>query len=630
MFLPKLRFNSRNVIILLYHIFAVLAANYLAFYLRFDGKIHREYIEIMPVSMLVVLIIRLPLFSLFGLYKGLWRYAGMVDLQKILACITLGSVLRIGSAYMLFGQNYPRSVLVLDWLLLVGMIGGVRFAMRSWVDYKNPKAGSVKRVLIIGAGSAGELIVRDMLSSPHYRYVPVGFIDDDENKTGLEIHGVPILGTRKDLAKIIKKHEPQEILLAIPSAKSKMMEDVISGLSDYRLPIKTLPNLKEIMEGRVTVNSIRKLELEDLLTRPPVKADAERLVRFISGKSVMVTGAGGSIGSEICRQVADYGAKAIIAYERHENSAYTLEMDFRRTRPYAPLFPFVGDINDKQRLEEALEMFRPDIIFHAAAHKHVPMMERNPREAIKNNIMGTRRVALLAGEYGVDTFVLISTDKAVNPTNVMGASKRACELMVKALNGGSSTKYITVRFGNVLGSSGSVVPLFREQINRGGPVTVTHPEITRFLMLIPEAVLLVMHAASIGSGGEVYVLDMGEPISIAQLARDLIVLSGYEPDKDIKIEYVGLRPGEKLYEELFDECERVEPTAAEKINMAVYDGFMSREAALRFGTEMEALLVAKDTAGMMRLLTDVVKTYRPGPAGPVGETYCQLGGRTRA
>lgn len=608
----NLMLEYRRILIVLFHAFAVMLANILAFYIRFEGRIPPEALSILPYSVVMLLVIRFPLFSVFGLYRGLWRYAGMIDLQKILLSTTIGSALFVFVTYVWTGHyEYPRSVVILDWLLVVGMVGGVRFAMRSYRDLTRSKDRRGKRILVIGAGNAGEMIVRDMKNNPYYEYDPVGFIDDDTAKKGHTIHGVPILGTRVDIPRVLEEYSPEEIILAIPSASHSAVQSIMKDLHQYKLPISTLPNLRHIIDGSVSVDQIRKLELEDLLERPKVEADMARLLELISGKSVMVTGAGGSIGSELCRQVADLGAKAVVAYERHENSLYNIEMDFKRSRPNAMFYPIVGDINDMQRVEEALDAFRPDIIFHAAAHKHVPMMELNPREAIKNNVLGTRRVALLAEKHGVGAFVFISTDKAVNPTSVMGATKRACELVVSALADDSKTMFITVRFGNVLGSSGSVVPLFREQIKRGGPVTVTHPDINRFLMMIPEAVQLVLQAASIGEGGEIFVLDMGEPIKIVDLARNLIMLSGFEPDKDIKIEYVGLRPGEKLYEELFDKSENVATTSAEKVMKAVPSFHMSREDAINFGQELEELLTKKDTHGLMAKLIGVVKTYTP-------------------
>ncbi|MHB8174236.1 MAG: SDR family NAD(P)-dependent oxidoreductase, partial [Nitrospirota bacterium] len=536
----------RGIFILIYHAFSVALAQYLAFSLL-EGSAPEKYAQIVPYSILLVLAIRLPLFKAFGLYRGLWRYTGVSDVVRIILSVTAGTMVYapLGRMWLLKNPPVPLSVIALDWLLTVAFVSSIRLLLRVYKDYAVIDRKG-KKVLLIGAGNAGEMIVRDMRKNQHL-HDPVCFVDDDRLKKGLSIHGVPIVGTTEDLGAVISEFRPEEFLIAIPSAKPATMLSLMKRLSEYRLPIKTLPSMSDIINGHVGVSQIKPLELEDLLARPPVQADGEMLASFIKGRTIMVTGAGGSIGSEICRQALNLGAKAVVAYERHENSLYNLDMEIRRRDRSAPLYPVIGDVNDRHRLDEVFSCYAPDTVFHAAAHKHVPMMEVNPREAIYNNILGTRKCAILAGEHGVERFVLISTDKAVNPSSVMGASKRACELVVHALNEDSSTKYITVRFGNVLGSSGSVVPLFRDQIKRGGPVTVTHPDIVRFLMLIPEAVQLVLQAASIGAGGEIFVLDMGEPMKIVDLARNMIVLSGYEPEKDIKLEYIGLRPGEKLY-----------------------------------------------------------------------------------
>ena len=563
----------------------------------------------MPYSILLVLAVRLPLFKVFGLYKGLWKYTGIGDVIRIVLSVTVGTLVYMTlDRIWLFGAlDIPLSVIVMDWLLTLALITSTRLLLRVYEDYV-VSDNKGKKVLIIGAGNAGEMIVRDMRKNLHL-HKPVGFVDDDRRKKGLSIHGVPILGTTEDLFAIISEYRPDEVLIAIPSAKPDTMMALMKRLVEFKLPIKTLPSISDIISGRVSVKQIKPLELEDLMARPPVQADKVLLGAFIQGRTVMVTGAGGSIGSEICRQALALGAKAVVAYERHENSLYNLEMEVRSKDKNAPLYPVIGDVNDRHRLDEIFTTYMPDTVFHAAAHKHVPMMEVNPREAIYNNILGTRKCALLAGEHGVERFVLISTDKAVNPSSVMGASKRACELVVHAFNEGSSTKYITVRFGNVLGSSGSVVPLFRDQIKRGGPVTITHPDIVRFLMLIPEAVQLVLQAASIGEGGEIFVLDMGEPMKIADLARNLIVLEGYEPDKDIKLEYVGLRPGEKLYEELFDKSEDVSLTKASKVFMAISKDLPDRAAIAKFGHLLEQCVIRKDTDGMLKQLCRLVNTY---------------------
>ncbi|HLB25301.1 MAG TPA: SDR family NAD(P)-dependent oxidoreductase [Nitrospirota bacterium] len=599
----------RGLILFFFHMAATASAHALSFMLIYGGAPPRQITALLPYSVLLALAVRMPVFKAFGLHRGLWRYTGVSDMVRLFWAVTAGSAAfyAVAAVWAFPHVGYPMQVVVIDWLLTVALIGGFRLSLRLYAEYRvSEKKG--RKVLLVGAGDAGEMIVRDMLKNP-YLHEPVGFVDDDEAKKGLSIHGVPILGTSEDLPAIIGEHRPKEILIAIPSARPAMLLRLMNRLSVYKLPIKTLPDIRALADGVVTVNQIRPLELEDLLSRPPVKADAGQLEDFIRGKAVMVTGAGGSIGSEICRQALDLGAKAVIAYERHENSLYNLDMEVRATRPGAPFFPFVGDVNDRHRLDEAFSGYMPQIIYHAAAHKHVPMMEMNPREAIYNNVLGTRSAALAAGEHGADRFVMVSTDKAVNPTSVMGASKRACELIVRALNEGSGTKYITVRFGNVLGSSGSVVPLFREQIRRGGPVTVTHPDIERYLMLIPEAVQLVLQAASIGEGGEIFVLDMGEPMKIADLAKNMIMLSGFEPDRDIKIEYVGLRPGEKLYEELFDSGEEVSLTRAGKVMKAVGRDLPDKATVLRYGHQFEQCVAMKDTDGMLRLLCGLVSTY---------------------
>jgi FlaA1/EpsC-like NDP-sugar epimerase/lipopolysaccharide/colanic/teichoic acid biosynthesis glycosyltransferase len=598
----------RRFFVFFFHASAVALANYAAFSILFEGAVPPRLDMVVPYSVLLVLAVRLPLFKVFGLYKGLWRYTGISDVVRIVLSVTVGTLVYMTLARAWLTQEaVPLSVIALDWLLTLAFINGTRLLLRIYEDYVvSDKQG--KKVLIIGAGNAGEMIVRDMRKNLHL-HNPVGFVDDDRRKKGLSIHGVPILGSTEDLLGIITEYRPEEVLIAVPSAKPETMMALMKRLAEYKLPIKTLPSMSDIINGHVSINQIKPLELEDLMARPPVQADRELLGGFIKGRTVMVTGAGGSIGSEICRQALALGAKAVIAYERHENSLYNLDMEVRTKDRNAPLYPIIGDVNDRHRLDEIFSTYAPDTVFHAAAHKHVPMMEVNPREAIYNNILGTRKCALIAGEHGVERFVLISTDKAVNPSSIMGASKRACELVVHALNEDSDTKYMTVRFGNVLGSSGSVVPLFREQIKRGGPVTVTHPDIVRFLMLIPEAVQLVLQAASIGQGGEIFVLDMGEPMKIADLARHLIVLSGYVPDKDIKLEYIGLRPGEKLYEELFDKSEDVSLTKASKVFRAISKDLPDRASITKFGNMLEHCVVRKDTDGMLRQLCRLVNTY---------------------
>jgi FlaA1/EpsC-like NDP-sugar epimerase len=437
----------------------------------------------------------------------------------------------------------------------------MRLARRLYAELSTGRHG--KRVLVYGAGNAGELIVRDMKSNHAYR--PIGFIDDDVTKVGRRIHGVPVLGTRNDVPKILDRYRPREVLVAIPSAAPAELRAIVRSLESFNIPIKTLPNLRDLVDGKIDVATIRSLSVEDLLARVPVGLDPAPVRALIAGRRVMVTGAGGSIGSELCRQIATLRPASLVMFDRYENSLHAIRLELEDVAHRFGLHAVIGDVTDGPRVASVMQRFSPEIIFHAAAHKHVPLMEENPCEAFKNNVRGTRLVAEAAEAYGVDRFIFISTDKAVNPTSVMGASKRIAELVVQAQASGSGTSFAIVRFGNVLGSNGSVVPRFVEQIRNGGPVTVTDPEMRRFFMLIPEAVQLVLHAASQAESGATYVLEMGEQIKVVDMARDLIRLAGLVPDEDIKIEFIGLRPGEKLYEELVGNGEEASESTVDKV-----------------------------------------------------------------
>jgi len=417
----------------------------------------------------------------------------------------------------------------------------------------------------VGAGAAGEMIARDMRSKAAYGYEPIGFVDDDPRKAGAHIHGVPVLGTRQALAQILETHQPSDVLVAMPSASAAIVREIVRALEPYKIPLRTLPNLSDIMDGRVYVDQIRSLKIEDLLARGRVDLDDKLSRQLIAGRRVLVTGAGGSIGSELCRQIAHLSPASLVLFERYENSLHAIRLELDDQKPPFAVVPALGDVTDAARVDGVLERYRPEIVFHAAAHKHVPLMEENPCEAIKNNVRGTRVLARAAEVHGVNRFIMISTDKAANPTSVMGASKRVAELLVQAQAEGSGTSFTTVRFGNVLGSNGSVVPRFLEQIAKGGPVTVTHPDVRRFFMLIPEAVQLVLHAATHAQNGAILVLEMGEQVMLVDLARDLIRLSGLAPNDDIKIVFTGLRQGEKLSEELSGANEELGPSGVEKI-----------------------------------------------------------------
>lgn len=542
----------------------VVLSNWFAFLLQYDWNLSPSARELFWETLPWLVGIRAATFLAFRLNEGLWRYTSIHDVRAIIGGVLASSIGFLALALTPFGPpSYPLSLFVVDAALLTLMLAGGRLSRRVIAEASHRSPG--KRILIVGAGDAGELIVRDMKSSRHSRYRAVGFVDDDASKVGHRIHGVPVLGTRADLPKILSRYRPHEVLLAIPDAEPVVVRSIVRTLEPFKIPIKTVPNLRDLIDGKLEISQIRSLSVDDLLTRAPIGLARDPLKHLIGGRRVMVTGAGGSIGSELCRQIARLKPASLVMFERYENSLHAIRMELEDARQQFGLYPVIGDVTDPVRLAEVMRESRPEIVFHAAAHKHVPLMEENPCEAIKNNVRGTRLIAEAAGEYGVDRFILISTDKAVNPTSVMGASKRLAELIVQTQAVGSSTSFCIVRFGNVLGSNGSVVPRFLEQIKRGGPVTITHPDMRRFFMLIPEAVQLVLHAAAQAEGGATYVLEMGDQVKLVDMARHLIRLSGFVPDDEVPIEYIGLRPGEKLFEELVGRDEEVGPSAVEKI-----------------------------------------------------------------
>ena len=560
----KLILRHRRILVVIFDLGLIVLANYAAFWLRFDGHIPASAYLLFTEMLPWLLVIRGASFMFFSLNEGLWRYVSIWDVKKILIGVMLGTLVFYGIVSWGIGETgYPRSVFVIDSILLIGFLVGLRLVVRLFRERK--VLSRMKRVLVIGAGDVGAKIVREMQTQPSCSYAPVGFIDDDPNKWGKRIHGVKVLGARLDLDRVLRSFEPEEVLVALPSANSAVVREITTTLEPFKLPIKTLPNLEDILDGKISINQIRPLVIEDLLQRPPVDLNLEPVQRLIEGKRVLVTGAGGSIGSEICRQIIEFHPKTLILFERHENSLYAIGGELADHGHALLIHPVLGDITDASRLNETIQTHHPDIIFHAAAHKHVPLMEMNPGEALKNNVLGTRLVAEAAIGHGIGHFVLISTDKAVNPSSVMGATKRAAELVIQTLAQHSDTCFLTVRFGNVLGSNGSVVPRFQAQINAGGPVTVTHRDVRRYFMSIPEAVGLVLQAATLGEQGAIYLLEMGEQIKLVDLARNLIRLSGMVPDKEIMIEFVGLRPGEKLQEELVGKGETARPSSLDKI-----------------------------------------------------------------
>ncbi|MEG1254715.1 nucleoside-diphosphate sugar epimerase/dehydratase [Clostridium sp.] len=537
----------------------IIMSLYLALLLKFDFKIQPEYVEFFKLSIIPVVIFTVIFNVIFKLYSNIWKYASIEELLSIVYSMTASNVVFIIYGYFITHTllkskffRFPITVHIIFWLLSVVSLGGVRFLYRLLENNGSGKSEMKKKknLLIIGAGDAGAILIKEIKNNTSLNYRIVGLIDDNTNKFGKRIHGVKVLGDRNKIKSICKLNKVDEIMLAMPSVDKRTKKDVLNICKQVTKNIKTMPGIYKIIDDNVNVNHMRDVNIDDLLGRDSIKLKSEHIDRYIKGKTILVTGGGGSIGSEIIRQIAKFEPKKILILDIYENNAYDLEMEFNRNCPDVNKQVIIASVRDLVRIEQVFNEHKPDVVFHAAAHKHVPLMEGNVGDAVKNNILGTYNVAKCCDKYSVDKFVLISTDKAVNPTNVMGATKRFCELIIQAFNENSKTDYVAVRFGNVLGSNGSVIPLFKKQIEKGGPVTITHPEITRFFMTIPEAAQLVIQAGGLAEGGEIFVLDMGKPVKMVDLARDLITLSGYKPDVDIKIEYVGLRPGEKLYEEL--------------------------------------------------------------------------------
>jgi len=610
----------RRTTIIALHIVLTILSNQFAFLLRFDGVIPLDNARAARDTIGLLIAIRVSVFVLLGLHNRLWRYTSLRDAVRLVADVLIGSATFAVLVRWVFQINYyPMTVYVIDAMILFMLMTGVRLARRFARETR--MVSGTATVLVVGAGDAGEMIVRDMLKNPSYAARPIGFIDDDRKKVGRLIHGLPVLGTRVDIAKVIAQKQPTEILIAVPSESRAALRKIAGSLQPFKIPIKTLPSMREIVQGRVTVSEIRPLAIEDLLERAPVGLDQATIRALIAGKRVMVTGAGGSIGSELCRQIASFGPASLALVDRYENSLHFITVELQ-DKGYGPLIrSYLADITDRPRLTQVFDKARPHIVFHAAAHKHVPMVEMNPSEGFKNNVLGTRLLAENAARAGVEHFVLISTDKAVNPTNVMGATKRAAEcciqVMASEMGVEGATAFCAVRFGNVLGSNGSVVPRFLDQIRAGGPVTVTHPDIKRFFMLIPEAVQLVLHAAAKAESGAVYVLEMGDQINVAEMARNLIRLSGYVPDAEIQLEFTGLRPGEKLFEELVGVDEKAEPSGIEGIHRVRSQDTVNRDVFGPLVDKAAAAAIAGDDERVLDLLKAIVPTYEREAVEPV-------------
>lgn len=603
--------DHRSLVVVGSQLSLILAANLTAFALRFDGDIPQPYRQVMWNYLPAVLLVFGSGLWVFGIQRGLWRYVGLHDLARILWASLAGAALFYGVIHLLIGNTlYPRSVIILTGLLSGLYLAGIRVVVRwfrEWLQIAGPTA---RRVLIVGAGHAGEQLARDMLSDSGYDSKPIAFVDDDPVKRKMNIHGIPVVGMISDIRAAADRMAAQDIIVAIPSASTAVKQKILAASEGCAVPIKILPNVKRLLGDPVSLQQVRPMSLEDLLQREPIQTDRQELYPLIKEKTVLVTGAGGSIGSELCRQIARCKPASLVLFEQYENSLHALLLELRSAFPHVGVLPVIGDVTMPDRVEEIFRQTGPDIVFHAAAHKHVPLMELNPKEAVRNNIVGTRIVAEAALRMGVDRFVLISTDKAVNPSSVMGVTKRIAEHVVQGFINKGVTKFTVVRFGNVLGSNGSVVPLFAEQIRKGGPVTVTDPEIKRFFMTIPEAVQLVLQASLMGQGGDVFVLDMGEQIRVADLARNMIVLSGLVPGKDIEIAYTGLRPGEKLYEELFEDSERVESTSHPKINRAIGAPVPVGELD-RWLEELPTSLPGSEEGAVLQDLKRLVPSFHP-------------------
>jgi FlaA1/EpsC-like NDP-sugar epimerase len=547
-------------------------AVYGALLLRFEGHIEAQYIS--AYFSLLPLITAVILLFLFAskLYHRIWEYASIGEMMGIVQATTCGMALIVLAIYFLNLPKLPRSIYILSWVLMNVLIGASRIWWRVFRDYflRETMQGASK-VLIVGAGDAGALLSREIRNNPQLKLKPVGFVDDDKQKQKKILNGIPVLGTRDDIPRIIKEFAIDEIIIAMPSLSGRVTRELVDICKQTSARVRILPPAQQYINGHSLIARVREVEMEDLLRREPVEIDLEAVAGYLTKKPVLVTGAGGSIGSELCRQVSRFSPSRLVLVDNSENNLFEIEMELRTEYPDLAICPELADVREPEKIDVLFQTYTPAVVFHAAAYKHVPMMERHPAAGVRNNIFGTRNVAEAADKYGAETFILISTDKAVNPSSIMGATKRIAEMVVQSLARTSNTRFAAVRFGNVLGSRGSVVPLFKKQIASGGPVTVTHPDMKRFFMTIPEAVQLVIQAGAMASGGEIFVLDMGEPVKIVDLACDLIRLSGLRLNEDIDIIYTGIRPGEKLYEELFTDRENMKATRHQRIFISRQD-----------------------------------------------------------
>ena len=600
------------LLLILIDIFLINVAYLLSFYIRYEFNIRSEHIDIYIHTLPIIIAIYVIALSIFKMYKSMWRIAGIDEvIHGVTACALAGAT---NFLFMeLLPHRVPRVVTMLACLFIIILIIGLRLSYRvlgRLITYVNAfKTDGKENVLIIGAGHYAQILIGEIRGAKASQYNLIGLVDDNKNKINTYLNGFKVLGSINNILEIISKKHVDLVLIAIPSLDVETKKEIINICQEAKIKMKIMPSVSELLDEEVKLNQMRDVDLRDLLGRPEIKLDKDGISEYIKDKVVLVTGGGGSIGSELCRQISKFSPKKLIILDIYENSAYDLQNELTRNMKDLDKDVLIASVRDKNRLEEIFETYKPQVVFHAAAHKHVPLMEFNPQEAIKNNVVGTLNLAECADKYGVERFVLISTDKAVNPTNVMGATKRLCEMIVQALNNKSKTEFVAVRFGNVLGSNGSVIPLFKNQITAGGPITLTHENITRYFMLIPEAAQLVLQAGAYANGGEIFVLDMGKPVRIYDLAENLIKLSGLEPHKDIKIEVTGLRPGEKLYEELLMDEEGLIETKHEKIFIGK-PGDFEIETIKKLIGELEEISRTDNKEKLRGKLAEVVPTYK--------------------
>lgn len=596
-------------LLLIVDVITIIGVALISLLIRFDGYITSHYLHQMIDALPIMVISYIVMLLSMHLYTRIWRYAGMREMVAVLIATTLGAGLFYTGMYV-FDKSLPRSIYLISWILSTGVIGIGRMVLHYIaMQYggKQSTDANMVNTLIIGAGDAGATIAREIERYHKRSRKVIGFIDDDESKFNRLMGGVRILGNRHDIPSIVKENKVKEIIIAMPSVTRNEIRNIMEICSPLKCKVNTLPGMYQLLDDEVLVSHLHPVSIEDLLERDEVRLDMDIVEHYIRDKVVLVTGAGGSIGSEICRQIMRVGPKQLLLLGHGENSIYLINQELKNIYKDGPIIPIIADIRDKQQLDQIFTQYNPQVVFHAAAHKHVPLMEIQPMAAVLNNIYGTRNVADVAGRHGVERFVMISTDKAVNPTSVMGATKRVAEKVIISMNDTYDTKYITVRFGNVLGSRGSVIPLFKKQIEAGGPVTVTDPEMTRYFMTIPEASQLVLQAGAMGKGGEVFLLDMGEPVKIIDLARNMIRLSGLEPDKDIHIKITGLRPGEKKYEELLTSEEGTNRTNHTKIFEAALDT-VDRDWLIEKIATFDSCETDMDVIGVLQ---DIIPTYTP-------------------